>query len=290
MTSLVDLETKCRAWAKPPGTTEEQRCKNAEQAISNAIKASDRLKSKSIEIFTQGSYANNTNVRGDSDVDVAVVCSNTFFYDLPDGYSAEYFGLTNPASYHYRDYKNDIDQALQSYFTHGAATRGNKAFDLHETSYHVDADVAPFFDYRLYRPDQSYSLGVKLAADDGSRIVNWPRQHLQRGKDKNIATNYRYKAIVRNIKALALEMNPTVDGFLLECLVYNIPNEFFGADQYTDDLDACLRYLYAELQPNASGSHWNEVSGLKALFGSHQKWTQPQASQFIANVYNRYLA
>ena len=42
--------------AKPPGKTEQDRCANAEGAIRNAIKASDKLNLRDIKVFAQGSY------------------------------------------------------------------------------------------------------------------------------------------------------------------------------------------------------------------------------------------
>jgi len=59
-------------WRKPASETEEQRISNAISMIKDAISASDKLKDKDIEIFVQGSYANNTNVRANSDVDVVL--------------------------------------------------------------------------------------------------------------------------------------------------------------------------------------------------------------------------
>lgn len=47
--------------------------------ISNAISSSNDLKNKDIDIFVQGSYANNTNVRVESDVDVCVMLKDTFY-------------------------------------------------------------------------------------------------------------------------------------------------------------------------------------------------------------------
>ena len=76
---MRDWESNFRKWAKPPGVTEEQRIENAEKSIRNAIRASDELRNRDVRVFTQGSYNNNTNVRGDSDVDIAVVAYQTFF-------------------------------------------------------------------------------------------------------------------------------------------------------------------------------------------------------------------
>ncbi len=67
-------------WRKQASDTEEQRISNAISMIKDAIKSSEDLKDKDIEIFVQGSYANNTNVRIDSDVDVCIMLKDTFFF------------------------------------------------------------------------------------------------------------------------------------------------------------------------------------------------------------------
>ena len=76
-----DWETQFRQWASPPGKTEQDRCDNAVSAIRNAIKASEKLKTRSISVIAQGSYRNNTNVRKDSDVDIGIVCSDSLLND-----------------------------------------------------------------------------------------------------------------------------------------------------------------------------------------------------------------
>lgn len=280
---MTDLETKCRAWGKPPGTSEEQRCQNAETAIKNAISTSDALKNRNTKVFSQGSYANNTNVRRNSDVDVGIVCYDTFFYALPDGASPEDFNIS-PATYHYIQFKQDIEAALRSYFRSGALTRGNKAFDLHETTYHVEADIAPFFEHRRYSPNGARISGVELRPDGGGRVINWPEQHLANGREKNKATGGRYKALARVLKALSIELGDPVPGFLVECLVWNVPNRYFGSPDYIDDLRAVLVHLHQSLGTNES-DEWGEVSELKYLFRAGQKWSKPQAQQFVIHVW-----
>ena len=56
-------EDELRTWSAPLSQTEEARAENAIKMIKIAIAADDDLKSMDIEVFTQGSYANNTNVR-----------------------------------------------------------------------------------------------------------------------------------------------------------------------------------------------------------------------------------
>ena len=147
-----DWESTFRNWASPPGKTEQERCENAASAIRNAIKASDKLRMRGVSVFTQGSYRNNTNVRKDSDVDIGILCTDTLIDDFPPGMNRDNFGLS-PGTYHYEQYKNEVEEALVDYFGRAAVKRGNKAFDIHETSYHVEADVAAFFEHRRYDKD-----------------------------------------------------------------------------------------------------------------------------------------
>ncbi len=79
-------------WAKPPGKTEEERSENAIKAIRNAIGKSDKLNRRSIKVFVQGSYRNRVNVRKESDVDLGVLCDESFFPFYPEGTTKETFG------------------------------------------------------------------------------------------------------------------------------------------------------------------------------------------------------
>ena len=287
-----DWEAQFREWGKPPGTTEETRCENAVSAVRNAIKASQRLSSKNVTVFYQGSYRNNTNVKKDSDVDIGVVCNDVFFYDLPDGTDASRCGIV-PAEYTYQAFKNDVGEALASYFGSGAVTRGNKAFDLHETTYHVDADVAPFFEYRRYSSVDRYIEGVELRTDrDSARIRNWPEQHYDNGTTKNTNTGFRYKRVVRGLKALSSEMvaakvqGADIPGFLIECLVWNVPNTLLNSDDYSTDVRSSIIHLYNHTKEDGPCGEWGEVSELKYLFRSTQKWTRAQANDFLVAAWN----
>src|ERR1035438_5732216 len=89
-----DWETTFNSWAAAPSETERTKCGNAERAVRKAIDGSKKLSSKTIEVFVQGSYANRTNVRQDSDVDICVLCKDTFFpdYSMSEGLTGEILG------------------------------------------------------------------------------------------------------------------------------------------------------------------------------------------------------
>jgi len=282
---MSDLETQLIIWAQPPSEAQEQRCKNAEKMIRNAIQASDSLKRRNISIFTQGSYANNTNTARTSDVDVGVVCHDVNFAQYPDGMSREDFGLV-AADYNFATFKDEVGAALTTYFKNGTVTRGNKAFDIKATSHHVEADVAPFFDHRRYASSGSYNEGVELRSDDGGkRVINWPDQHMKNGISKNNDTGRRYKRMVRVIKSINDQTAKPVPGFLLECLMWNVPNSQLGHATYEQTLRSCLSHLHANLQTTIS-DEWGEVSELKYLFRGNP-WTKSEAIAAILSIWNQ---
>jgi len=166
-----DWEGQFRDWAGPPGKTESDRCDSAVSAIRNAVKASSRLASHNVSVFSQGSYRNNTNVRKDSDVDIGLLCTDTYFYDLAEGTTAESLNIV-PANYGYDQFKNEVEEALVGYFGRSAVKRGNKAFDIHETTYHVEADVAAFAGddpIASALPDQSGDAEAGAGTEDDAR-------------------------------------------------------------------------------------------------------------------------
>ncbi len=288
-----DWEAQFREWAKPPGKTEQDRCNNAASAISNAIKASDKLRIRGVSVFAQGSYRNNTNVRKDSDVDIGILCTDTFFHNsLPEGLTEERLGFSD-ATYHYDQYKNEVEEALVNHFGSSAVKRGKKTFDVHETSYHVEADVAAFFEHRRYQTNGTYLKGVELRTDkENHSIINWPEQHYENGVSKNMTTGKRFKSIVRVLKALSNEMTgqgvqaAAVPGFFLECLTYNIPYDRFGNYTYSADVKAALVFIYENTNTPDACAKWVEVSGLKWLFNETQKWTRQQANDFTYAAWN----
>jgi hypothetical protein len=281
-------ENQFRDWARPPGEAEERRCEHTISEIKAAIKNSTALSKRDIKVFTQGSYQNNTNVRLNSDVDVSVACYDTFFHDYPSGKDDADFNVS-PATYHYEQFKNEVESALITHFGPGTVTRGNKAFDIKARGRNVEADVASFFEHRRYDSTGNYISGVELRADkDQSRVINWPEQHYENGTSKNNATGRRYKAMVRVLKRLCIEMEAAkvpaslpITGFLIECLVFNVPNIHFSEEAYSENLEDVLAYLYKDTQTYELCSDWGEVSELKYLFRGKQKWTREQAHSFI---------
>ena len=290
----TNWESKFTRWASPPGKSEQQRCENAENSVRNAIRRNEKLNRRDIRIFTHGSYRNRVNVSTDSDVDVGIECRDVFFGAYPEGSTAATFGLKD-GSYTYEQFKSDVGDALVDYFGAAAVTRGNKAFDIKENTYHVEADVTAFFEHRRYSKNGKYISGVELSPDNApyQRVINWPEQHYNNGVDKNSHTSRRYKGVVRILKSLRAELDAVgkqaarvVPGFLIECLVWNVPDEHFGHTTWKADVRATLAYLWNNTRTDNDCTEWGEVSELKYLFRGTRPWTRQQAHDFLDAAWN----
>jgi hypothetical protein len=302
-----DWEDKLRSWVKPPSDHEDTKRNKTEDEIKAALKASAVLRPVAFKVYAKGSYANNTNVRLDYDVDIAVECTSFFYYDHIDRTGAA-VSLTKAASMQERitpykggytspQFKNDVEQALIHYFGQSAIQRGNMAMRVREKKTTLPADVVPCFEYHLnYDTDAWGNLvfhkGTRIYPDDGSsHIHNWPEQQRINGIAKNDATGRRYKRMVRALKRIENELvkSGTIEAlpsFLMECLVYNCPNSDFNSNTYVADMREVLATIYNATLTAESCNDWLEVSGRKYLFRVSQPWTWQQAHELAARAWS----
>ena len=199
---MPDWENSFVFWAKPPSDTENTKIDNAEKAIRQALSNSNSLSDRDYLVFVQGSYRNRVNVRQDSDVDIGIVCRDTFFHD---GASDLLLKSFIPATYNYSDYQSSVQSAMIGHFGDEAVTVGNKALDIKANTYRVEADLAYFFEYRWYYTNGRYEEGVVMFDTVGQKIINWPEQHYNNAVTKNNNTSRRYKKCVRILKKLKLK-------------------------------------------------------------------------------------
>ena len=291
-----DWEFVFTTWAKGPSDTEKTKAENAERQIRQAINASPKLQNRNIVVFTQGSYRNRVNVRKDSDVDIGILCYDTFFPEYPDDNVKMLLEKTAAdATYTYQVFKNEIEEALVARFGRASVKRGNKSFDIKENTYRVEADVAAFFEHRRYTSTSNYLSGVEMIPDNYNPPIvrNWPEQHYTNGVYKNDNTNRRYKRIVRTLKSLSNEMSAQgieiakqTPSFLTECLVWNAPNTCFSFETYKSMLRSVLAHLFNNTLTQEKCSSWGEVSELKYLFRGSQPWSYQQAHKFVSAAWD----
>jgi hypothetical protein len=206
---------------------------------------------------------------------------------LPEGVAPADFQIS-PASYHALEFRADVQTALESYFGRAAVRVGKKAFDVHENTYRVSADVVACFDFRLYGTGGNYHEGTAVLPQAGEYIMNWPQQNYDNGVRKNDDTNQSYKGVVRILKNLKNEMEAlgvatakAAPSFLLESLAYNVPNERFLHPTFNEDVRWVLAHTCNETREIGAQADWLEVNAIKYLFHDAQPWTRRGANAFL---------
>lgn len=305
--SEATWEPKLTSWSKGPGPAEQEKIEHAKTAISKAIDADPTLGSRGIEVLLTGSYANRTNIRVESDVDVAVVYRAAFVTDWhlvdqraatdPDvraslDKEAGFRSVTYPDS----QYRDEVEHALVEHFDAGAVERGPIAFDVHKNTYRVDSDCVAAFEHRLYmQGDEEFKFidGIRVTNDVGRTIINYPVAQRLFGDEKHRATDRHFRKVVRIVKNLCVEMNDVgvqaaedIPSFLIESLVFNVPDHSFGGPTFYLELKLVLGWLFNNTMLGKNCDHWTEANKIKPLFGDDQKWTQEQVHAFISAAWD----
>ena len=294
-----ELEDFCTKSATPVGETEDARCERAERMICSAIDDHTLFPAdvrNGIRVFAQGSYRNGTNITTDSDVDIAVCCTTSFFtdYSQAGGLGGTHFGNVD-ATYTFQQFRADVTKSIQTAFGAGSVTVGNKALRVAGNSGRLGADVVPVFEFRQYQPNGQYWSGTRFHALDGKIITNWPDHHHHFGVEKNKATGYRYKKVVRILKTIRRDLSgpaAKTPSFLIESMVWNSPDQLFNSGinynahsaraillepSLLDNVQAVLQWLRTQCNP----ANMREVNMIKPLFSPEQAWTTESAGSFV---------
>ena len=291
-----EWEDQLRHWAEGPGDTEHEQCENAERVVREAIFAHDGLRAlrNDVEVFSQGSFRNGTNIPHKSRVDVSVCFKRHYLYTLPLGGLASDFRI-GPPSFSYDAYRNTITKALRNYFGSESITIGNKSIRVHSNAYRIDMNVVPDWEHvEFFDLDDVSDVrkGVAFLERIASRmIVSYPKEHVACVLEKNRLTGGRFKRIVRVLKSLRGEMsekrliNESLPSFLIESLAYNTPKaNFEGGSYYTDTYNTLL-YLVTWTQAEPRNvSKWVEANDIKFLFRPSQRWDPIQCHAFLSRA------
>lgn len=292
-------EDQLKEMAKPASDSEEARMDNATKMVKDALYANGYFSDCQYEIFAQGSYADNTNIRNNSDVDINVCYTRAFYYDIPEGTTKETYGFGYGASYSFSCFKNDVESILVRKFGRDQVVRKNKCIHIKGNTYRTEIDVVPTWEYRRYTSPYNYNhtTGVKLFPDSGASVVNYPKQHLENGRNHNVATRDRYKKLVRIVKRINMNMendgyytNHKITSFLLESMVYLLPDHIYRtySDTYSwnDILNDAIYFWYnAVKEENGNWKNWKEVSGLLCLMYNH-KWSREDVKEMAIKMWN----
>jgi hypothetical protein len=286
-------ETQLETWASIGATVGS---KDTYATVRLALDRNDapyHQKNKSVSIFLQGSYGNDTNVYKESDVDVVIQLSgSTFYYDVrlltlseSQKFEKDY---SSDAPYGFDEFKKDVINQLTTRFGDAVST-GTKALCIASGNGRRKADVVVCVDFRRYLGfenlyAQNYISGICFFTTSGTRIVNFPKQHSQNATSKHQATNGWYKPMVRIFKNMrnrmvaANELGAGVaTSYYIEGLLYNAPNALFGKT-YEDSFVNVFNWIDGadRTQFKCANEQYTLLDG-----EAHVTWSSANCTQFL---------
>ena len=266
------LESTLSKWSHHQAATA---FKQAHAPIREALKDYDWPSDVKFQVFLQGSYKNDTNLGGDSDVDVVVRLTHRL---RPRVAALTGTRLQKDASHkgalqRWESFRDHALKAMRAGFG-DAAHSGRKTLKVPKGKIPADADLVVTLRHKQ-------GIGFYLS-DEKRWVVSYPQQHHQRGAKKEKATGGQFKRTVRMFKAARNHLTSkrvlTKDdapSYFIECLLYNVPDKLFKrklAPTYVGILDWLKTAKLKDIECQ---------NGQAILFGSGQEqWTQKKARAF----------
>ncbi|WP_327334501.1 nucleotidyltransferase [Streptomyces anulatus] len=298
---MTALEGKLARYKARSSDTEKAKQERAEGMVRTAVGAWTGFDGISLSFLPKGSYKNNTNVRADSDVDIAVIHKGFYYYDdsaIRQGDKVTHSPVTCKR-YDGAEFRAELEKAMRSAYGTDCDTSGSTAIEIAENSGRVKADVVPSFQHRKYYYDTQrnirYFEGTTTRRTNGEWVVNYPDQQYANGVAKNDSsrTGKRYKQMVRILKRVENDLVAAgkieaLPSYFMECLVYCAPDTLFNHQSgtpLTDDFSAVVSHIWNKTKPDGEAKGWYEPNGIKPLFADGQKWSMERAHQLALKTW-----
>ena len=225
------------------------------------------------DVFLQGSYKNDTNVYGDSDVDIVLCHTSAFFKDLSrlstEDRRAYDAAVSGTVQYGYNDFKRDAAGYIVGLYNN--VNQGKKALYIPGgNSGRRNADVLIASQFRRYYEfkswqNQRYDEGICFFPTGGSMIENFPKQHADNCTTKHQNTKSYFKPMVRIFKNMRNTMigkgllaQGVAPSYFIEGMLYNVPNDKFGGTYQSTWINCFNHVVTADRDKlvTASYMHW----------------------------------
>lgn len=272
-------ESQLETWANQGAITT---AKSTADSIKNALNSyTDWPDGIDFEVYLQGSYKNDTNIRGDSDVDVTAQLNSTFYSNLSED-QKNILSLT-PASYSLPNFRADVLKILKDYYGQSQIIEGNKSIKIKANNGRLPADVVVCSQYRQYKTVNSYDYTEGMCfwtTNDSKQVINFPKSHYDNGVSKHQNSNKWHKPVVRLFKNCRGSISgDTTPSYFLECMLYNIPNSNFETS-YGDTFCNIVNWL----NKNSLDDFVCQNEQLNLFGTSQEQWNTREAKTFIKNL------
>ena len=285
-------DSQLQTWSNLGATQSSQ---NTYASIKNALNNSFGMSGSSYEVYLQGSYANTTNIRGDSDVDIVAELTTPEFSN-PNPLSPQ-----STAQSTWTTFRNSVIRALQDYYGTQAVIPKNRCVRVIGGGGRLPADVVVCLRYR--HRNRSYSskisesgLGIAFVdLETNNWVYNYPKLHRENGSAKNeySRTRNNYKPSIRMFKnarnrliSLGRLSESTAPSYFVECLLYNVPDSHYRGT-YGERYKSIVDWLYGQLRSHTVQSFTCQ-NQMSSLFGSETtQWDPSDAEKLVVGL--RYL-
>ena len=282
-------EAQFQVWAHQGSVNQS---KMTYQTVRNALNSSQAgYTGKSYEIFLQGSYGNDTNIRdSESDVDVVIQLNSTFHCDLtnlsyPERYACN--AAYPPAIYQYDQFRQDVFNILLANYGN-MIIDGNNSIKVPGAGGRRNVDVVVAMQFRRYMSyspllGDRYEEGICLLDSFGNQIINYPKQHAVNCTAKHRGARHCFKHMIRifkNMRSKVVELGLLGKGvapsYFIEGLLYNAPCHLYG-HSYQKSFCEILNYLVS-----TDRSAFVCANKQHDLFGNGPvHWSDAQCVQFL---------
>lgn len=271
--------------------------------IKNVLEANDApYAGKAYSVFLQGSYANDTNIYAESDVDIVIKLDDCWQSDLtalPQEEKDAYKSAFVDATYTHIDFKRDVLKVLTA--NYGSDVKaGGKAIAIAARGNRRNADVIAAIQFRRYYKfrsayDQSYDEGICFYNAASERIANYPKQHSTNLTRKHQDTDEWLKPMVRVFKNLRGKLVDdgniqagVAPSYFLEGLLYNVPSY-----KFTTSFQDCFVSAINWIQNEADKSKLVCANEQYYLLwdNSHTSWPKANCEMFLNSaieVWNKW--
>ncbi len=249
--------------------------KRTHKAIREVLKQYPPLSKVKYDFRLQGSYSNDTNIQGDSDVDIVLELQSTSHYKAGSTYDT------------WKLFRRDALGALKKGFGEKYVVEGKKSIKVKAGRRRLAADVVVCITHSNYGTFSSHMEGIMFYALPNKRqIINYPKKHYENGKTKDRDTSQRYKRTVMIFKNARnhLESEGRIDAdlapsYFVECIIYNAPNYMFQPG-FQNTYFAVVNWMRGA---------WLDgmlcQNGQQRLFGqSPEQWDTEDAREFIGQL------
>lgn len=303
---MIYSEQQFERFSKPPFKYERQQVIDTHTEIRTAINnfyRKEDIKEKyslyelpELDVFLQGSYANDTNISKSSDVDVAVKIKGVWRADkstLSQPDLERYNNSTKNSEYTFNQFNTDIMYCIQKHFGIQNVKNDNKCLKLRQHSKFCDADIIPSFTYKLYgtypsSDKQTFTDGIVFDTNDGKTIINFPKVHSESLADKSGRTSGNFKETIRMFKSIKNELidnriidEETAKSYYVENLIYNIPDSLFSGT-YKDRFSNILEKLIEDFNSGATNNYYC-ANGINKLI-SDSNWNSDLLKKFLLGL------